>query len=114
MLFGDIVKVTPSSKVVGDMALFLVSHDMTMDDSSNGSSRSINLTLPNSVVEMFYGIARRARRRLAEEAAEDHPARREAAARPARRAPAAGRSRGSHGATVEEEDRPRDPPHATC
>ena len=29
-LFGDIVKVTPSSKVVGDMALFLVSHGMTM------------------------------------------------------------------------------------
>ena len=28
-LFGDIVKVTPSSKVVGDMALFLVGHGMT-------------------------------------------------------------------------------------
>ena len=30
--FGDIVKVTPSSKVVGDMAIFLVSHDMTVKD----------------------------------------------------------------------------------
>ena len=30
--FGDIVKVTPSSKVVGDMALFLVTHDMTMQE----------------------------------------------------------------------------------
>ena len=30
MAFGDIVKVTPSSKVVGDMAIFLVSHGMTM------------------------------------------------------------------------------------
>src|SRR5205823_11768651 len=32
MAFGDIVKVTPSSKVVGDMALFLVSHGMTVGD----------------------------------------------------------------------------------
>ena len=31
-LFGDIVKVTPSSKVVGDMALFLLSHGMTCED----------------------------------------------------------------------------------
>ena len=30
-LFGDIVKVTPSSKVVGDMAIFLVSHNMTVE-----------------------------------------------------------------------------------
>ena len=30
MAFGDIVKVTPSSKVVGDLALFLVSHGMTI------------------------------------------------------------------------------------
>ena len=30
MAFGDIVKVTPSSKVVGDMAIFLVNHDMTV------------------------------------------------------------------------------------
>ncbi len=28
--FGDIVKVTPSSKVVGDMAIFLVTHGLTM------------------------------------------------------------------------------------
>ncbi len=31
MAFGDIVKVTPSSKVVGDMAIFLVTHNMTME-----------------------------------------------------------------------------------
>ncbi|HEU5022520.1 MAG TPA: pyruvate carboxylase, partial [Bryobacteraceae bacterium] len=31
MAFGDIVKVTPSSKVVGDLALFLISHDMTIE-----------------------------------------------------------------------------------
>jgi len=29
---GDIVKVTPSSKVVGDLAIFLVSHDMSVKD----------------------------------------------------------------------------------
>ena len=34
MAFGDIVKVTPSSKVVGDMAIFLVSHDMTVQQIS--------------------------------------------------------------------------------
>src|SRR6202045_1832830 len=32
LAFGDIVKVTPSSKVVGDMAIFLVSHDMKVKD----------------------------------------------------------------------------------
>lgn len=31
-LFGDIVKVTPSSKVVGDMALYMVQNDL--DESS--------------------------------------------------------------------------------
>ncbi len=31
-LFGDIIKVTPSSKVVGDMALMMVAQDLTSDD----------------------------------------------------------------------------------
>ncbi len=31
-MFGDIVKVTPSSKVVGDMALMMVSQDLTVAD----------------------------------------------------------------------------------
>ncbi|GAA3322980.1 hypothetical protein GCM10020331_045020 [Ectobacillus funiculus] len=31
-LFGDIVKVTPSSKVVGDMALFMVQNNLTEED----------------------------------------------------------------------------------
>src|SRR6202790_3454937 len=52
--FGDIVKVTPSSKVVGDMAIFLVSHDMKVKDLENLGPDN-NLTLPNSVVEMFAG-----------------------------------------------------------
>jgi pyruvate carboxylase len=52
--FGDIVKVTPSSKVVGDLAIFLVTHNMTVQDLERlGQDHS--LTLPNSVVEMFSG-----------------------------------------------------------
>ncbi|MGA2436263.1 MAG: biotin/lipoyl-containing protein, partial [Bryobacteraceae bacterium] len=54
LAFGDIVKVTPSSKVVGDMALFLVSHSLTMRDIERLDSLH-HLTLPNSVVEMFMG-----------------------------------------------------------
>ncbi len=52
--FGDIVKVTPSSKVVGDLAIFLVSHDMTVKDLER-LGPDHNLTLPNSVVDMFSG-----------------------------------------------------------
>jgi len=52
--FGDIVKVTPSSKVVGDLAIFLVTHNMTVQDLERlGPNHT--LTLPNSVVEMFAG-----------------------------------------------------------
>ncbi len=54
MAFGDIVKVTPSSKVVGDLAIFLVSHNMHVRDLERlGPDHA--LTLPNSVVEMFSG-----------------------------------------------------------
>jgi pyruvate carboxylase len=52
--FGDIVKVTPSSKVVGDMALFLVSHGLTMKEFERFGPDH-NLHIPNSVVEMFQG-----------------------------------------------------------
>jgi pyruvate carboxylase len=52
--FGDIVKVTPSSKVVGDMAIFLVTHGMTMAE-FEAQGEGHTLTLPNSVVEMFAG-----------------------------------------------------------
>jgi pyruvate carboxylase len=54
MAFGDIVKVTPSSKVVGDMAIFLVNHGMTMDQFTRVGTDH-NLTLPTSVIEMFNG-----------------------------------------------------------
>jgi len=54
MAFGDIIKVTPSSKVIGDMALFLVSHGTTVRELEKLGPQH-NLTLPNSVVDMFSG-----------------------------------------------------------
>jgi len=52
MLFGDIVKVTPSSKVVGDMALFMVQHHLTEEDVLH---RASGLDFPDSVVELMKG-----------------------------------------------------------
>jgi pyruvate carboxylase len=52
MLFGDIVKVTPSSKVVGDMALFLVANNLTPADTIDPERE---LAFPESVVELFEG-----------------------------------------------------------
>jgi len=54
LAFGDIVKVTPSSKVVGDMAIFLVSHGMTMRQFER-CTPDHNLTVPSSVIDMFMG-----------------------------------------------------------
>ncbi|TGE08582.1 pyruvate carboxylase [Hymenobacter fodinae] len=51
-LFGDIVKVTPSSKVVGDMALFLVSNNLTTADVLE---KGPSLNFPESVRELFRG-----------------------------------------------------------
>jgi pyruvate carboxylase len=52
VLFGDIVKVTPSSKVVGDMALFLVANNLSPDDTLDEERE---LAFPESVVEFFEG-----------------------------------------------------------
>jgi pyruvate carboxylase len=52
-LFGDIVKVTPSSKVVGDMALFMVTNGLTAMDVLNPNKK---LSFPKSVVEMMQGL----------------------------------------------------------
>jgi pyruvate carboxylase len=54
-LFGDIVKVTPSSKVVGDMALFLMANELQPGDLLK-LGENHDLSLPNSVVEMFSGV----------------------------------------------------------
>ncbi len=51
-MFGDIVKVTPSSKVVGDMALFMVQNKLSEDDIYE---RGETLDFPQSVVELFQG-----------------------------------------------------------
>jgi pyruvate carboxylase len=51
-LFGDIIKVTPTSKVVGDMALFLVGNNLTPADVVEGQRE---LAFPESVVEFFEG-----------------------------------------------------------
>jgi len=54
-LFGDIVKVTPSSKVVGDMTLFLMAKEMTPADVLKLDEKH-DVAFPNSVVEMFSGV----------------------------------------------------------
>jgi pyruvate carboxylase len=51
---GDIVKVTPSSKAVGDLAIFLVNHNMTARQFER-LGPDHNLTLPGSVIEMLSG-----------------------------------------------------------
>ncbi len=52
-LFGDIIKVTPSSKVVGDLALFLVQNDLEPEDLY---TKGETLSFPDSVVSFFKGM----------------------------------------------------------
>ena len=51
-LLGDIIKVTPSSKVVGDFAIFMIQNNLTKD---NILTRGQQLDFPESVVDFFYG-----------------------------------------------------------
>ena len=51
-LFGDIVKVTPSSKVVGDMALLMVTSDLTAEQVLDPQ---VDVPFPDSVVRFFHG-----------------------------------------------------------
>jgi pyruvate carboxylase len=51
-MFGDIVKVTPSSKVVGDMALMMVSQGLTREDVEDPSK---DVAFPDSVIDMMRG-----------------------------------------------------------
>ncbi len=53
LLLGDIIKVTPSSKVVGDLAQFMVQNDLTEDDVLQQAG---TLSFPSSVVEFFQGM----------------------------------------------------------
>src|SRR3972149_1485056 len=52
LLFGDIVKVTPSSKVVGDMTLFMISNGLTAKDVLE---KGDTLSFPESVHGFFRG-----------------------------------------------------------
>lgn len=52
-MLGDIVKVTPSSKMVGDMAIFMVQNDLTP---ANVVEKGEALTFPDSVVSYFKGM----------------------------------------------------------
>ncbi|MHA7873865.1 pyruvate carboxylase [Roseivivax sp.] len=51
-MFGDIVKVTPSSKVVGDMALMMVSQGITRDEVEDPKK---DISFPDSVIDMMKG-----------------------------------------------------------
>jgi pyruvate carboxylase len=52
MMFGDIVKVTPSSKVVGDMALMMVSQNLTRSEVEDPAR---DVSFPDSVIDMMKG-----------------------------------------------------------
>ncbi|MEY3005360.1 MAG: hypothetical protein RLZZ491_2536, partial [Pseudomonadota bacterium] len=51
-MFGDIVKVTPSSKVVGDMALMMVSQGLSRADVEDPTK---DVAFPDSVIDMMRG-----------------------------------------------------------
>jgi len=52
-LFGDIVKVTPTSKAVGDMALFMVANELTAEDVLDSERE---LAFPASVIDLIGGM----------------------------------------------------------
>ena len=51
-MLGDIVKVTPTSKAVGDLALFLIANDLTTRDVLEGERE---LAFPKSVIDLVGG-----------------------------------------------------------
>jgi pyruvate carboxylase len=51
-MFGDIVKVTPSSKVVGDMAIMMVTSGLTRDQVEDSD---YEVAFPESVIQFFHG-----------------------------------------------------------
>ena len=52
-MFGDVIKVTPSSKIVGDMAMFMVQNNLEPEDVFE---RGDELTFPQGVVDFFKGM----------------------------------------------------------
>ncbi|HEY5557032.1 pyruvate carboxylase [Acetobacterium sp.] len=53
LMLGDIVKVTPSSKTVGDLAIFMVQNDLTVN---NIRTKGKELAYPDSVVDFYKGM----------------------------------------------------------
>ncbi|XP_013779858.1 pyruvate carboxylase, mitochondrial-like [Limulus polyphemus] len=51
-LLGDIIKVTPSSKVVGDLAQFMVQNNLTAEEVEQ---KAEDLSFPSSVIEYMQG-----------------------------------------------------------
>lgn len=51
-MFGNLIKVTPSSKVVGDMAIFMVTNNLQPE---NVMERGESLSFPESVISFFKG-----------------------------------------------------------
>lgn len=86
-MLGDIVKVTPSSKMVGDLAIFMVQNDLTPE---NIVEKGAALSYPDSVVSYFKGMMGQPRMGLPQGPAEDRPEGRRTHLRPSRR-PAASR-----------------------
>ncbi len=52
-IFGDIVKVTPSSKIVGDMAIFMLQNNLNKE---NIYEKGKTLAFPESVIEFYKGL----------------------------------------------------------
>ncbi len=54
-MLSDIIKVTPLSKVVGDLAQFMIQNDLTAKDARD---RAEELSFPSSVIEFMQGQLR--------------------------------------------------------
>lgn len=52
-MLGDIVKVTPTSKAIGDMAIFMVQNDLSPE---NIYDKAVDMGFPDSVVSYFQGM----------------------------------------------------------
>ncbi|HAD03768.1 MAG TPA: pyruvate carboxylase, partial [Desulfuromonas sp.] len=52
-MFGDVIKVTPSSKIVGDMAMFMVQNNLQPADVY---ARGMDYTFPQGVIDFFKGM----------------------------------------------------------
>jgi pyruvate carboxylase len=68
-MFGDIVKVTPSSKVVGDLAQYMVANNISKEDIF---TKGDQISFPESVVSYFMGELGQPEGRIPSGASADH------------------------------------------